>query len=261
MKNLKRYFLALASGIVVALAMTAPPHAVAQETALNMRLTQRNAADNGNIDRFIAPPAAGTNCLFYFNGSTVLPTCANIGTGLVLTDGVLSSTASATPTFAAVATSGAYVDLSGRPVLATVATSGSYADLSNKPTIPAAPPARAFSLLNRALATCFQASATRDTQVNYVVDVTATLTLASSARGSAYLRTYADSACTTGQQTLIGGTGGLPATLSVTVGLQSIGSVTLPAIIPAGAWARLETVADAGTPTFAMRTPAQEVQL
>lgn len=42
------------------------------------------------------------------------------------------------PSLAAVATSGAYSDLSGTPSLATVATSGSYNDLSNKPTIPAA---------------------------------------------------------------------------------------------------------------------------
>lgn len=39
------------------------------------------------------------------------------------------------PTLAAVATSGAYSDLSGTPTLATVATSGSYNDLSDKPTI------------------------------------------------------------------------------------------------------------------------------
>jgi len=43
-----------------------------------------------------------------------------------------------TPNLAAVATSGAYSDLSWTPTLATVATSGSYNDLSNKPTIPAA---------------------------------------------------------------------------------------------------------------------------
>ena len=40
------------------------------------------------------------------------------------------------PNLAAVATSGAYSDLSGKPSLATVATSGSYNDLSNRPTIP-----------------------------------------------------------------------------------------------------------------------------
>lgn len=42
------------------------------------------------------------------------------------------------PSLAAVATSGAYSDLSGRPALSTVATSGSYNDLSNKPSIPSA---------------------------------------------------------------------------------------------------------------------------
>jgi hypothetical protein len=39
------------------------------------------------------------------------------------------------PTLATVATSGAYNDLSGRPALAAVATSGSYDDLSNKPAV------------------------------------------------------------------------------------------------------------------------------
>lgn len=42
------------------------------------------------------------------------------------------------PSFATVATSGAYADLSGKPALATVATSGSYADLSGTPTLPSA---------------------------------------------------------------------------------------------------------------------------
>lgn len=40
------------------------------------------------------------------------------------------------PTFATVATSGAYGDLSGTPTLAAVATSGDYLDLSNQPSIP-----------------------------------------------------------------------------------------------------------------------------
>lgn len=39
------------------------------------------------------------------------------------------------PSLAAVATSGAYSDLTGRPTLATVATSGDYGDLTNKPTL------------------------------------------------------------------------------------------------------------------------------
>lgn len=39
------------------------------------------------------------------------------------------------PSFATVATSGSYADLTGKPALATVATSGSYTDLLNKPTL------------------------------------------------------------------------------------------------------------------------------
>lgn len=42
------------------------------------------------------------------------------------------------PTFALVATSGSYDDLSDKPALATVATSGLYSDLSGKPTLPSA---------------------------------------------------------------------------------------------------------------------------
>ena len=43
------------------------------------------------------------------------------------------------PTLAAVATCGAYNDLTGKPSLATVATTGAYNDLTGKPAIPAAP--------------------------------------------------------------------------------------------------------------------------
>lgn len=39
------------------------------------------------------------------------------------------------PSFATVATSGAYADLTGRPSLSTVATSGAYADLSGRPSL------------------------------------------------------------------------------------------------------------------------------
>ena len=90
-----------------------------------------------------------------------------VGAGLSITaDGILSATGGGTadsvewanvlgkPTFATVATSGSYNDLTNKPTipaaythpdthpasmitgLSTVATSGSYADLTNKPTIP-----------------------------------------------------------------------------------------------------------------------------
>jgi hypothetical protein len=70
-------------------------------------------------------------------------------TGLVRLTGDLGGTATAptvpaladkadTADLAAVASSGAYGDLTGRPGLAAVALSGAYTDLSGRPTIPAA---------------------------------------------------------------------------------------------------------------------------
>lgn len=321
MKILKAYLPIICCIIVAILAISFSHDAQAQDTAFNMRFKQRNAADNGDVDRFVAPPATGSNCLFFFNGSTVLPTCASIGAGLALTDGVLTSTATGSaqvnsdwtatsgparilnkpsismvgmtgqyadllgaPSLATVATTGAYADLAGKPsipaaqvpadwssttgvsrilnkpTLAAVATSGSWNDLIDKPAIPSAIAPRVYAYRTPALATCFQLSATRDVQVSYAVDITVTLTLTGGARGSVFLRSYTDSACTAGQQTLVGGSSGLPASLSVTVGLQNLGTVALPAVVPAGAWVRIETTSDAGTPTFAARS-GQEVQL
>jgi len=65
-----------------------------------------------------------------------------LGVGLVTSvnsiapvGGDVTLTATDIAGFAAVATSGAYADLSGRPSLATVATSGAYADLSGTPSL------------------------------------------------------------------------------------------------------------------------------
>ena len=58
---------------------------------------------------------------------------ATVSNGGPLADGAIS--ASEVSGLAAVATSGAYADLSGKPALAAVATSGAYADLSGKPSL------------------------------------------------------------------------------------------------------------------------------
>lgn len=64
-------------------------------------------------------------------------TTAKIAAGAVTDAKITSVTAAKVLGLAAVATSGAYGDLSGKPSLATVATSGAYADLSGKPTLAA----------------------------------------------------------------------------------------------------------------------------
>lgn len=117
----------------------------------------------------------------------------------------------------------------------------------------ATPVPRSFAYPTRALNTCFQVSSTRDALVSYGVDVTTTLTLANGGQGSAALRTYTDSGCSLGGQTIVSGTSGLPATLTVTVGLQNLGTVVLGGVAPAGLWERLETTTNVGTVTFAAR--------
>lgn len=149
---------------------------------------------------------------------------------------------------------------SGTIALASVGTAGTYNTVTTdaQGRVISGTPRIIANGVARALNTCFQISASRDAQVSYAVDITATLTLTTGPRGSAYLRYYTDAACTAGQQTVIGGTSGLPAVLGVAVGLQNLGTAFLSGTVPAGTWARLETVADAGAPGFSVR-PGQEV--
>lgn len=87
MKTISKYLiLALLGAATISAAQ-------AQNTAQNMRFKQRNVSDTSDVDRFIAPPSAGTNCVFSFSGNTALPGCATVGTGLTLSNGVLSSSA------------------------------------------------------------------------------------------------------------------------------------------------------------------------
>lgn len=132
----------------------------------DVTVRQRNAADTGYLDRFVSFPAGSASCLFALDGPTILPNCYLLGSGLVLSSGVLSVTASASQiqsdwtqantsladyiknkpalfsgayadlTGKPTLFSGAYADLTGKPSLATVATTGAYIDLSGKPTIP-----------------------------------------------------------------------------------------------------------------------------
>jgi hypothetical protein len=67
-------------------------------------------------------------------GAVVLSAGDVGGLAAVATSGAYSDL-SGTPTLATVATSGAYSDLSGTPTLAAVATSGAYSDLSGTPTL------------------------------------------------------------------------------------------------------------------------------
>lgn len=69
--------------------------AYADPTDVTVR--QRRADDMGYLDRFIAFPAGGISCLFALDGTTMLPGCYTLGTGLTLTGTVLTASGSAGP--------------------------------------------------------------------------------------------------------------------------------------------------------------------
>ena len=91
------------------------------QTGSNLDLSQKTTSDL----------AEGTN-LYHTTARARGAISATGSLSYNASTGVLSYTA---PTLAAVATSGAYSDLSGTPNLAAVATSGAYGDLSGTPDI------------------------------------------------------------------------------------------------------------------------------
>lgn len=137
---------------------------------LDFKILQRAADNLSDTTRTVTHPATGSAVLVY-DGTVNLPVLATFGSNMSLTSGVIDAAAqvqtdwnattglgallnkpsfatvattgayadlSGSPSLSAVAISGAYSDLSGRPSLATVATSGAYSDLAGRPSIPAA---------------------------------------------------------------------------------------------------------------------------
>lgn len=151
----------------------------------------------------------------------------------------------------------AYGDLTGQPSFSAVATSGAYSDLSGKPTIPTVN-APSFANPGRSTNTAFQVSATRDAQVAYSVDVTCTMSLTSGQKGTAYLRYADDSGHTANVKTVAQGSNSNSGSLTIGLNLTQVGTVNLHGMVPAGKYAKIVTVQDTGTPSFAVQN-AQEV--
>lgn len=121
-------------------------------------------------------------------------------------------------------------------------------------------PVRSFAYPTRALNTCFQASSTRDTQVIYNSEISSSLTVIGGQRGTLFLQTYTDSACTLGVQEIMRSTNGNTSGLAVAVGSVATSTLSVTGIVPAGLWIKLNTVNDTATPTFTAR-PGQEISL
>lgn len=164
-------------------------------------------------------------------------------------------------------------NVTGKPTFATVATSGSYVDLTNKPTIPAAQiqadwnqastgaldyiknkPFKTITNVTRSLNASYTPSSTYDTFCTYSVDVVSTFTLTGSTDGTLYLETSTNGTTwtTLGVAKLsIGGGLVLGVSLSVT------NTLTVSSFIPKGNLARLRT---SGSSSFTYQF-GQETQI
>lgn len=123
----------------------------------------------------------------------------------------------------------------------------------------ALPPATTIATV-RPLNSAFQPSTAHDSLCTYSVAITCTSSISAGQSGDVIFEIATDSGFTTNVQTLA--IIGNAQTFSLAVAIQGVQTITgvLQGIVPQSMWARLRTVNNAGTPTYAYRA-GQEVNL
>lgn len=120
--------------------------------------------------------------------------------------------------------------------------------------------ARGFNHSTRSLNTCFQVSSSRDALVSYAVEVVTSISLSGGSSGTVYLRSYTNSACSTGAQEITRVSNGQSGTLTIGLNITQTVTLNVTGVAPAGAWVQIVTENTVGTPSFTAR-PGQEVLL
>lgn len=139
----------------------------------------------------------------------------------------------------------------------TQSNSSSSDYIKNKPTTPLA---RSQSAQTRSFNTAYQISSTRDSLVNYSVDIATTLNLTTGQSGTVYLEIASDSGFTTNVQEISRIANGQTGTLTIGLGLNQNVTGSLNGYVPVGYYSRLRTQNNTSTPTFTFRS-GQEVLL
>lgn len=135
----------------------------------------------------------------------------------------------------------------------TETNSSSASFIQNKPT-------RIQSSASRSLNSAFQISSTRDSLVNYSIDIACTLSLTTGQTGTVFLEIASDSGFTTNVQELGRSVNGNTGTLTLGLNLTQNATSTLSGYVPAGYYCRIRTANTVGTPTFNYRS-GQEILL
>lgn len=136
----------------------------------------------------------------------------------------------------------------------TQASSGAVDFIKNKPA------ARSQSSASRSLNSGFQVSTTRDSLVNYSVDVSTSATLIGGQTGTVFLEIASDSGFTTNLQELARFVNGNAVSLAIAITITQNVTGTLSGYVPANYYCRLRTANTVGSPSFAFRS-GQEILL
>lgn len=252
------------------------------------RVSQNNSnvPSNGMVTRYLDVPTNGDSCLWLYDGSSLLPDCATLGTGLSLTSRVINVSGitgaqgvQGVPGAQGVAGATGAAGSPGAPGTAGVtgatgaqgiqgvagsagATGATGAAGATGPQgiagVSAATPAQ--SSASRALNSSFLVSATRGALVVYSVRITTTVSIGSNQDGDVVLEIATDSAFTTSVQTLSIGENGQTVALAIALNSIQASTVVVSGYVPAGYYVRLRTVNNTGSPSYAYRA-GQEVLL
>lgn len=117
---------------------------------------------------------------------------------------------------------------------------------------------RSQSVASRSLNTCFQVSSTKDSFVNYSVEISSSLSLTTGQTGTVFLEIYSDSGCTTGTQEIARSVNGNTGTLAIGLNITQNVTAGINGFVPKSCYVKIRTSNTVGTPSFVYKS-GQEV--
>lgn len=163
------------------------------------------------------------------------------------------------PSFATVATTGIYSDLSGKPIIPTgqiqsdwTQTNGALLDyIKNKPANRSWATTTRSIVTTAAAANGFQVSSTRDSEVRYSLTIVSTATISANASGYVALEMAPTNSISASDWIELGRVvNGQAVALALTLASTATGGGQVTGYIPAGYYVRLRSVNSSGTPTY-----------
>lgn len=124
----------------------------------------------------------------------------------------------------------------------------------------ASAPSAIQSSASRSLNSVFQVSSTRNSTVNYSVDISCTSTLLGGQTGTVFLEICATSGFSSGVQELCRFVNGNVVSLAIAITVTQVNTARLSGYVPVGYYVRIRTANTTGTPTFTYDS-GQEVLL